>query len=522
MMRAGRWLQASLALVTALAAARGAGAWRLEDSLRGSTRGNLVGGSIQGDGWHVTARTDRVWYALPRLVSGSVEFTLTGLTMDRLGSTFDNEIFAMYEAGYGISEPISYSQFRVNHYKCMLRIYGNAETGREGQQKLMWGMCPGGAPGYDGCSCGRAFFQEPFGGDGRWDGTPQRLRIEWRNGVTRYLRNGTQVVSIDWSRSGLTFGPQSLHLSLGTSRPSAVDTAQLPVGIVFSDLLIEGDEGPMAVCPGASVMDAGAPTDVPPLPANTLEFPAVEDVTVAPSLPAAVYADVNDLSVGANDSEFYLKFRVGGLPGRVVRAQLVLRSSAYSSAVGDGASVFLARRDDWSESTLTWNARPGPLGARLARIQGVREDTLYAVDLPTGVIQSPGVYAFAVLPEASDDDSAHFDARERAPGRGPVLRLTVDPTLPPLDAGAPAIDARSPLTDVVTARDAGAPNDLATPADVVTARDAGPPPTADLGAPSDLPVTGACGCRARRRSNHTFGWLVAVALLARRRRGAGW
>ena len=249
-------------IALAVVARRDAWAYHLEDSLRGATAGNPVGGSLGPDGWTVTATTDRLWYALPRLTQGSVEFTITNLTQDRLGSTADNEMFAMYEAGYGITEPIPYSpQFRDNDYKCMLRIYNNAEPNRGGQQKLLWLMCPGGAPGYGACSCSDSFATEPFGGDGTWDGTPQRIRFEWGAGVTRYLRNGAVVLTIDWSGSGLTFGPSELHMSLGTSRPSVVTTAQLPVGIVFSDLVVDGVEGPLATCPAVAVPDAAQSID---------------------------------------------------------------------------------------------------------------------------------------------------------------------------------------------------------------------------------------------------------------------
>ena len=224
------------------------GVFRLEDGLRGATLGNPVGGSIGPDGWTVTGRADRLWYALPRLAQGSFEFTVANMSNANL-LVNDNELVAIYEAGHDIAEPIRYSpEFRNNHYKAMLRIYGRDEVGREGQQKLMWGMCPSGAPGYDACGCG-SFFEEPFGGDGAWSGAPERLRIEWGGGRTRFLRNGNVVVEINWADSGLEFGPDELHVSLGTSRPDAVGGAAMPIGAVFSDVVIEGREGPLATCP---------------------------------------------------------------------------------------------------------------------------------------------------------------------------------------------------------------------------------------------------------------------------------
>jgi MYXO-CTERM domain-containing protein len=500
----------------------------LEDTLRGGTRGNPVGGRFDGEGWHVTDRRDRLWYAVPRLVRGSVEFTVTGFTMERLGAMAETELFAMYEAGFGISEPIRYApEFRENHYKCMLRVYGLAETGRVGQQKLLWGMCPSGAPGYGACGCG-SFFEEPFGGSGTWDGSPQRFRIEWGGGTTRYLRNGAPVLTINWSRSGLSFGPSALHLSLGTSRPSAVDYAQLPVGVVFSDVVLEGTEGPLATCSGGATPDAGPPPVTPP---GAVDFPAIEDVTVDPTHPTSVYPDPRDLSVGHADSEFYVKFRVGAVPGRVVRAQLLLHSATHPSAVGTGASVYTAGSDAWSETSLVWNARPGGRGPRLARQEGVGVDTLYTLELPPGAVPGSGTYAFAVLPEPADSNAAHFDAREVSPSRGPILRLTVAPTMSAPDAGpmdvvAPSDTAPTPDTaapedaprvpvepDVGPLEDAPAPEDRAPPRP-----DAGTGST-DSGVPEVLEEPGAdgtCGCRAGSVGGPP-GALGALALGALRR-----
>ncbi len=220
----------------------------LDDGLRGGTAGSPVGGSLGPDGWTVTGRTDRLWYSLPRLVEGVIEFTVSNVTVDTL-VVADNELFAMYEAGYGIAEPINYNpEIRENHYKCILRVYGQAEGDRVGAQKLMWGMCPSGDPGYGACGCGE-FFEEPFGGDTTWDGSPVRIRVEWGGGWTRLYKNGAESLAIDWSGSGLVFGPESLHFSLGNARASAVDGAGLPIGAVFSDLHVEGTVGELATCP---------------------------------------------------------------------------------------------------------------------------------------------------------------------------------------------------------------------------------------------------------------------------------
>lgn len=241
-------------LCLALAAAVPAGAYELKDSLKNATIGNRVGGTLTANGWQVTSKEDRVWYALPTLISGSMEVTVAGIVSANLTAA-DNEIFALYEGGYGIAEPIRYSpEFRENQYKALLRIYGVPEGARAGQQKLMWGMCNSGTPGYGPCTCssGKSFFEEPFGGNGAWDGTPQRLRLEWGNGVTRFLRNGVEAVRVDWANSGVRFGPSGMHFMFGSPRNSAIADSHLPVGAVFSDLVISGVEGTVATCTGGA------------------------------------------------------------------------------------------------------------------------------------------------------------------------------------------------------------------------------------------------------------------------------
>src|SRR5436309_2645769 len=81
-----------------------AGAYTLRDSLRGATMGHAIGGSFDASGWTVTGRTDRIWYAIPRLVTGSIEFTVDHIALSTL-ILDDHEIFTMYEDGYGIGEP---------------------------------------------------------------------------------------------------------------------------------------------------------------------------------------------------------------------------------------------------------------------------------------------------------------------------------------------------------------------------------------------------------------------------------
>jgi hypothetical protein len=220
-------------------------AYHFEDSLQGGSVGIVQGGAFEAAGWRTVEHDDRITFAqLPDLVSGSIEFTITGMTNENLVRA-DNELFAMYEGGYDMVEPIGYSpELRNNHYKSLLRVYGANENDRPYATKFMFGLCDDGAPGYTTdapCESPNAFFEEPFTRDNAsWTGAPERFRIEWGDGHTRLFRNGGVVFDVDWSGAGVPFAPDELHFSLGTARGGALDSAGLPIGAVYSDVVVDG------------------------------------------------------------------------------------------------------------------------------------------------------------------------------------------------------------------------------------------------------------------------------------------
>jgi hypothetical protein len=285
---------AVLAAALVLAPRTGACFYHMEDSLRGSSTGNVSGGSFGADGWTVTGTMDRIWYILPTLGDGFIEFTSTDNLL-----VGDNEIFAMYEDAYGMGEPINYNpEFRNNHYKCILRIYGleEPEPGRY-TQKIIWRICPSGDPGHDDCGCTN-FEEEPRSAVVSWDSSPQHFRIEWGGSVTRLLRNGEEQISIDWSATGYSFGPLEPHFSLGSPRSGAVPYCAMPIGITYADLVVEGNEAPVATCEGPAVDEEELlPEPGPDAPAEAVEEtmePALDPDPLEP-LPEDSRVDQADL-----------------------------------------------------------------------------------------------------------------------------------------------------------------------------------------------------------------------------------
>jgi hypothetical protein len=176
---------------------------------------------------------------------------------------------------------------------------------------------------------------------------------------------------------------------------------------------------PNAVATGVTVCfepPAGAPGTL------SMTIPVLEDVTASASSPAVVYPAVEELALEANDSEVYLKFDLGAVPGRVKKARIFLHQSDVASADGDGGDAFLVPDHGWSETTLTWNGRPAVSGASLARVSPVADFTWYAWDV-SAAVEKPALYAFSLRPEPSDANGAHFFSKEGSPSLAPYMRV---------------------------------------------------------------------------------------------------
>jgi hypothetical protein len=159
---------------------------------------------------------------------------------------------------------------------------------------------------------------------------------------------------------------------------------------------------------------------------ETLEFLAVEDVTAAVLYPSTVYPDEWDLSAGADDSEFFLKFAVDEIPGQVQSTRVHLHAYTESWSSGDGGDLYVVQDTGWSEDTLTWNSRPATTGGSLDRISSVTFDQPYSADV-TSSVTCAGVYAFAFVPQASDTNGVHFFSKEGSASLGPRLRIEYIP-----------------------------------------------------------------------------------------------
>ena len=75
----------------------------LDDPLKGSTTSTRSGGMFVAGGWHVTGKDDAIYWRLPTIARGAVEFDVCGLEPKegRAGMEDKSDLFHMYDHTVG-------------------------------------------------------------------------------------------------------------------------------------------------------------------------------------------------------------------------------------------------------------------------------------------------------------------------------------------------------------------------------------------------------------------------------------
>lgn len=159
-----------------------------------------------------------------------------------------------------------------------------------------------------------------------------------------------------------------------------------------------------------------------PKSASAQRLTVIEDAMGASATPTEVVTPNTDLACGTGEGNIYLKVAVDNPLGTVKKATLHLRSTADGSAAGDGSDVFVVPDSTWQEQTLTYANAPKTQGASLGRVGPVVPDTWYSVDV-TAAIKGKGLYSFALVPSAADQNGAHFSSKEAGPSVAPYVQI---------------------------------------------------------------------------------------------------
>jgi uncharacterized protein (TIGR03382 family) len=342
--------------------------------------------------------------------------------------------------------------------KVFNRIFGAAEGGtRAGSYKLELAMCMMGPPYYDntcGTGCpGVDTFAYARGNptDVGWDpAASYRMGLSWGNGTMTFTRDGEVLGSVSYPG---TYAPQPLRIRLGTPRAGQVSGAAVPIGVTFSNVVIEGTAGSQTPVCGAPAPDAGVPPQ-PDAGCTAATAGPLADATAA-SWTTGVFPDSSDLNVEADASGnptgvVYLRFPPLG--GVATHAVLRLHTQATGSAAGGSGQICRVDDDAWSEGTLTWANRPPLSSVCTGGARSVGADSEVEWDV-TALMTASGNQNLAIVSASSD--GAHYYSREQGDcARGP--RLVADVVPPGPDAGpdaGPAVDAGLPAPDASAAGD---------------------------------------------------------------------
>jgi len=201
----------------------------LDDSLRGSTTGTQGGGAFQANGWRVTNKNDFIYWRVPALTAGAVEWSVSGLRSndDRPEGADKNEIFHMYDWTYNNADTV-YDGYRNGPYKHFIRKTNVLDPARMDSLELVWVIAPN--------------YTEPDTAILSWNpAITYRFREEWGpdgagNSEIRTYRDGTLIMTMSvpgtWNPGG-----HSIRIAASTRAPLYADFGA-SVDAVYSDVKV--------------------------------------------------------------------------------------------------------------------------------------------------------------------------------------------------------------------------------------------------------------------------------------------
>jgi hypothetical protein len=150
-------------------------------------------------------------------------------------------------------------------------------------------------------------------------------------------------------------------------------------------------------------------------------FGLAEDSDVSQSEPDRNFGGATVLRVdGSPQREAYLKFSPFS-EGLAIR-QAWLELYAFDSTP-DGPRLYRAS-NDWTESSLTWNTRPGLLGGPVGNLGAISANTRVTYDVST-VVTAEEDYSFALLPDSTH--GVDFSSRQEVNSAfSPLLRIRME------------------------------------------------------------------------------------------------
>ena len=210
---------------------------------------------------------------------------------------------------------------------------------------------------------------------------------------------------------------------------------------------------------------------------ETLTFSPEADAYVDEAQPAANFGTSTLLSVdsGAGTTQqSFVRFSVSGISGPVLDAKVRVYATNGST---NGPAVY-GTSNSWSETGVTWNSRPSPVGTPTDNKAAVPAGAYTDYNV-TPLVGGNGTFSFVFVPESSDGVDAHSREGSFPPqlvlnvggGSGNTATPTNTPTITntPTNTGTPA-NTGTP-TDTPTSGPTNTSTNTPTPSNTPTITD---------------------------------------------------
>lgn len=220
----------------------------------------------------------------------------------------------------------------------------------------------------------------------------------------------------DWVKGD---GPVSFVLAADSNDAAIFSSRE---GNQPPQLIVTLATGP-TLTPGTTTVTTTTPTPISqntPAGPNSVTFIAEADVHARQSRPSINYGTDPTLRVDGESGaayETFMRFSVTGISGGIESA--LLRLFVSTNGTRDGPAVYAAD-SSWNETDVTWRQRPILMGAPVANLDRLRQETWAEYDV-TSLVTGDGTIGFALV--ADSDDNVIFSSREG--GQPPQLVVTL-------------------------------------------------------------------------------------------------
>ncbi len=322
------------------------GALVLDDPLQGATTGTRAGGTFVTGGWMVTGKDDSIFWHVPTITNGAVEWSVTGLAPNecRAGMEDKTELFHMYDNTWNNSDYSYAPGYRDNPFKHFVRKTGCLDTVRVNSMEILWligaNLLEGDSPVLSWNTGSTYLFREEWGPDGAGNST---LRT-YRDGVLILTQTVPGV-----------YAPAGQSVRIGASTRRAAD-AGAPLGAVFSNV---------------KVWDNSRPTPDPPVITEPASGQTVSRPVVFIQWSGEPHTRYEVRVCRVDDPDSSIAWKSGAIDSG--------RSYAWTGPLNDPGDYFVFARLGSGTGWSRWSAagrqfrvdtRVAPTGPNLVRVAG--------------------------------------------------------------------------------------------------------------------------------------------------------